>query len=126
MFGSGKSFLGGLIGLFFFSIAVFFLIYFFVPEVSLKFFGIAADMDRIVNEAISDAVSASALPQEITSEITGYLETEEGKAFVAGMGESIDQITASLGSVVEAAGRFIATEDGTAADFFHSLEAGEQ
>ena len=124
MFGSGKSFLGGLIGLFFFSIAVFFLIYFFVPEVSVRFFGISASADEIIDGAIAEAVESSGLPAEISAEIGAYLSSEEGQAFLSETGENLDGLSERLSALVSDAGTYIASGKGSASDYFQSGEEG--
>ena len=122
MFGSGKSFLGGLIGLFFFSIAVFFLIYFFVPEVSVRFFGISASADEIIDGAIAEAVESSGLPDEISGEIGSYLSSEEGQALISDLGENLDGLSDRISTLVSEAGTYIASGKGSASDYFQSAE----
>ena len=72
MFGTGKGFLGGLIGLLIFSVVVFFVIYLLVPEVSLKFFGIAVNSERYVEQSMEKSIESAELPEGIAGEIIGF------------------------------------------------------
>ena len=69
MFGTGKGFLGGLIGLLIFSVVVFFVIYLLVPEVSLKFFGIAVNSERYVEQSMEKSIESAELPEGIAGEM---------------------------------------------------------
>ena len=52
-----RRYISGFIGLLFLSVAVFFIIYFFVPEVSMKFFGMAFDQEQEGNLRFAVSVS---------------------------------------------------------------------
>lgn len=82
MFGTGKSFFGGLVGLFFFSIIVFFVIYFLVPDVSIKFFGISVNSDEYVDGAVSQSIESLDLPDGVLSELQDYLSSPEGRQYL--------------------------------------------
>ncbi len=127
MFGIGKGFLGGLIGLFFFSIIVFFVIYLLVPEVSLRFFGISVNSDEYVRQAAAESVNEAQLPDGIASEIESYLSSPEGEEFIAraqesagGAAEDAISFFSSEGfrSFVREAGEFVAAGAGSVRDFF--------
>ena len=88
MFGIGKGFLGGLLGVFFASIIVFFVIYLLVPEVSLKFFGISINSDKYIEETVEKSLAEADLPAGVADDITSYLNSDEGEAFISNMQEA--------------------------------------
>ncbi len=136
MFGSGKGFFGGLIGLFFFSIVVFFVIYLLVPDVSIRFFGISVNSDEYIAQAVSQSVSELDMPEGVMSDIQSYLSSPEGKAYLdeaeAAVGNGADKVLAFFSSdgwrnTLERAGNAIASGVSSASDFFaaHPVTTGE-
>ncbi len=116
-----KSLFGGFIGLFFVSIVVFFIIYFLVPEVSIKFFGTTFRADAYIEASLESAMVEAGISQEDASAIiqddgpavlkalmdkagnnlgrlVSYLSSPEGKAMV---GQGADYIRSGAGSLVE-------------------------
>ena len=64
-----RKYIGGFIGLLFLSIAVYFIIFFFVPEVSMKFFGIAFSQDQVIEGAIEALPVSDAIKEELSGNI---------------------------------------------------------
>ncbi len=129
MFGTGKGFFGGLIGLFFFSIIVFFVIYLLVPDVSIRFFGISVNSDEYVDETINQSLSEMNLPEGILSDLQAYFTSDEGKAYLENatdaVGNGADKIISfvksdSFRGVVNSAGNAIASGAQSVSDFFSS------
>ena len=127
MFGTGKGFLGGLIGLLIFSVVVFFVIYLLVPEVSLKFFGIAVNSERYVEQSMEKSIESAELPEGIAGEIIGFLSSQEGREMVATAqdkaGATAEGLISFFGSdgfhsIVDRVGDYVAAGAGSAADFF--------
>ena len=75
-----KSLFGGFIGLFFFAIIVFFIIYFLTPEISIKFFGIAFQQEAYVEHYLENSFVAAGLSEEDAEEA---VSSEAGKQFVS-------------------------------------------
>ncbi len=69
-----RKYIGGFIGLFFLSIAVYFIIYFFVPEVSMKFFGIAFSQETVIETAIDSLPVSSETKHELSDSVPALLE----------------------------------------------------
>ena len=67
-----RRYISGFIGLLFLSVAVFFIIYFFVPEVSMKFFGMAFDQEKAIETAI-DRLDVSEEAKRMLSDSSGEL-----------------------------------------------------
>lgn len=67
------------------SIIVFFSIYFLYPDVSMKYFGVAAKPNQVLTSAVSSYVDKSNyLSQNEKDAVNDYLKSEEGrKAFAA-------------------------------------------
>lgn len=127
MFGIGKGFWGGLLGLFFTSIIVFFIIYLLVPEVSLKFFGISINADKYIEETVEQSLVNADLPESVAADITRFLYSDEGEAFIESMQEAAGGATESvisfLGSdgfqdFLHDAGDFVSAGAGSVSDFF--------
>lgn len=89
-----KSLLGGFIGLFFFAIIVFFIIYFLTPEVSIKFFGITFRPETYIESSLEDAMTAAGVSQADAERIV----KEDGQAMIA---EGADYIRSGAGSLVD-------------------------
>ena len=126
MFGTGKGFFGGLIGLFVFSIIVFFVIYFLVPDVSIKFFGISVNSDEYIEATISQSVSELDLPEGVLSDIQSYLSSPEGKEYLdnaqSAVGNSADKVISYFTSDDF---RNLLSDAGEVAEYFssHPVEA---
>ena len=127
MFGIGKGFLGGLLGVFFASIIVFFVIYLLVPEVSLKFFGISINSDKYIEETVEKSLAEADLPAGVADDITSYLNSDEGEAFISNMqeaaGGAAESVIAFVGSegfqsFLHEAGDFVSAGAGSVSDFF--------
>ena len=116
-----KSLLGGFIGLFFFAIIVFFIIYFLTPEVSIRFFGITFRPEAYIESSLEDAMTAAGVSRadaerivkedgpellsvlmeksgESLGRIVSYLSSEDGQAMIA---EGADYIRSGAGSLVD-------------------------
>ena len=78
-----KGLLGGFIALFFFSIIVFFFIYFLAPEVSMRFFGIAFRQEEYVERSLEDAIVDMGIPEEEARGIVASLDSEEMRTLVS-------------------------------------------
>ena len=89
-----RKFIGGFIGPLFLSIAVYFVIYFFVPEVSMKFFGIAFSQETLIENAVES------LPV-----------SPEAKAELS---RSVPELISDLGDNAGALWSFITSEEGLA------------
>ncbi len=129
MFGIGKGFWGGLIGLFFFSIIVFFVIYLLVPDVSIRFFGISVNSDEYIDETISQSISELDLPDGILTDIQSYLSSDEGKEYLdniqSSVGNGADKAISYFSSenfktLISNAGEAIASGAESASEFFSS------
>ena len=127
MFGINKGFIGALIGLFFFSIIVFFVIYLLVPEVSLRFFGISVNSDEYVESSLSEAVASLGMPEDIENEVLAFVTSPEGSEFLFSAEEAVGGAAAGAISFIssdrflsflEDAGEFAAAGAGSVADFF--------
>ena len=68
--------------MFFFSIIVFFFIYFLAPEVSMRFFGIAFRQEEYVERSLEDAIVDMGIPEEEARGIVASLDSEEMRALV--------------------------------------------
>lgn len=129
MFGIGKGFWGGLIGLFFFSIIVFFVIYLLVPDVSIRFFGISVNSDEYIDKTISQSISELDLPDGILTDIQSYLSSDEGKEYLdniqSSVGNGADKAISYFSSenfktLISNAGEAIASGAESASEFFSS------
>ena len=116
-----KSLFGGFIGLFFFSIVVFFIIYFLTPEVSIKFFGITFRADAYIESSLEAAIVEAGMSTEDAERIVmedgpellsvlmekagdnlgrlvSYLTSEEGEAMIT---QGAEYIRSGAGSFVD-------------------------
>ena len=102
--GRGKSFFGGLLGVFFLSVIVFLIIYFFVPAVSMKFFGLAYDESSTAGSAIVSAIDELDIgDEEARAELEAYLSSEEGQ-------EAVSRIQSAMGKAGEGFETFLASD----------------
>lgn len=103
--GRGKSFFGGLLGVFFLSVIIFLIIYFFVPAVSMKFFGIAHDETATAGSDLVAAIENLDLgDEEARRELTEYLSSDEGR-------RNISKIQSAVGKAGESFEAFIESDE---------------
>lgn len=69
-----RKYIGGFIGIFFLSIAVYFIIFFFVPEVSMKFFGIAFSQDQVIESAIDTLPVSEDIKAELSDNVPALID----------------------------------------------------
>ena len=139
MMGRKGGFLGGMISVFFLSIIIFFILYFFMPDVSEKFFGFSKNQSytelEAAHKAPSDERSAEALEktdEEAVSEINSFLNgTDDGKKVVEAIqgaairtGVSVAEFKKSdkVIELFDSAKAFIKSGAGKASDFFSDGE----
>ena len=142
MMGRKGGFLGGMISVFFLSIIIFFILYFFMPDVSEKFFGFSKNQSYTELEAANKAPSAERAAEslektdeEAVSEINSFLNgTDDGKKVVEAinaayapykrLGISFDEFKKSdkVMELFDSAKAFIKSGAGKASDFFSDGE----
>ena len=115
MMGRKGGFLGGLISVFFLSILIFFILYFFMPDVSEKFFGFSK------NQAYTGLKAAVS---EINSFLNGtddgkkVIEAIQGAAVKAGVSVAEFMESDNGKRIFDSAKDFIKSGAGKASDFF--------
>ncbi len=136
--GRKGGFVGEMISVFFLSIVIFFVLYFFMPDVSVKFFGFSKDQayekpmpsaDASIAENAASGVSKTA--EEATDDINAFLQSEDGRETALALnnlarkaGQSVSSIMErdDVKSIFSAASSFIMDGAGTAYDFFSNGE----
>lgn len=131
--GRNSGFLGGLISVFFLSIIIFFVIYFFMPDVSVKFFGFSREQayesikgraEETVPElhpAVEENIKSDS---EAKDEIEHFLYSEEdGKVILdeirsVAKRANIDWNSNEVQNIFREAASFIKKGAGSASDFF--------
>ncbi len=123
-----KSLFGGFIGLFFFSIVVFFIIYFLVPEVSIKFFGITFREDSYIESSIESALVEAGVSE---TEAERIVQSDGGEVFSLLMeksGENLGRLVSYLGSdegkaMIGKGVEYVRSGTGTFVDYISGQEA---
>lgn len=86
MKGKNVGFFKGLLTVVFIALVVFVVIYFFFPELSLKYFGTTYEMDKVVGNMVEAVLDkADYLSEKEKDEIEDYLSSSKGKALVAAL-----------------------------------------
>lgn len=100
--GKVKSFFGGLIGVLLLSVIVFFIIYFFVPAVSMKFFGIAFNENSDSGSEIVALIDSLELGDDAArAEIESYLSSPAGQEAVSVIQDAASKAGESFDAFVE-------------------------
>lgn len=100
--GKVKSFFGGLIGVLLLSVIVFFIIYFFVPAVSMKFFGIAFNENSDSGSEIVALIDSLELGDDAArAEIESYLSSPAGQEAVSAIQDAASKAGESFDAFVE-------------------------
>ncbi len=72
------------------SVIIYFVIFLFFPNTSLKYFGTAFNFEKAVEETVAGVLySASYLSDTERENFDEYLSSVEGKAFIKGISEAI-------------------------------------
>ena len=107
--GKVKSFFGGLIGVLLLSVIVFFIIYFFVPAVSMKFFGIAFNENSDSGSEIVALIDSLELGDDAArAEIESYLSSPAGQEAVSAIQDAASKAGESFDAFVESDDYFLA------------------
>ena len=99
-----KGLLSGFITIFFVSIVVFFIIYFLVPEVSMKFFGITFRQEAYMERSLEEMLVTAGMSEDRAAGIVSAMDSdavrdsiEKGSEYLqAGTGVFLDWVE-SLG-----------------------------
>lgn len=79
----------GLLTVIILAIVIFFGIYFLYPDVSMKYFGMAARPNVVLSSAMEEYLdSSSYLSQEEKEAVASYFDSEEGKKVFAAVSEA--------------------------------------
>ena len=132
---SRDNIISGTLSVFIFAIIVFFVLYFLVPEVSYRFFGISFNQEVVVIDAIEKYASDSnLLTDEVLEQFQAYFSSKEGKALVRNVMKEVGSDAAKarrllsspkLKEVVEKAKAFVEEGKGTVSEFFTNGEGSE-
>lgn len=122
-----KSLFGGFIGLFFFSIVVFFIIYFLAPEVSIKFFGTTFRADAYIESSLESAMVAAGLSPEEASAMIEQDGSAMFKALMDKAGNNLERLVSYLSSsdckaMVEQGVDYIRSGAGTFVEYIEGHE----
>ena len=125
----------GTVSVFIFAIIVFFILYFLVPEVSYRFFGISFNQEKAVIETMEKYASDSnLLTDEELEQFQAYFSSKEGKALVRNVMKDVGSNASKarrllsspkLKEVVEKAKAFVEEGKGTVSEFFTNGEGSE-
>lgn len=92
---SGKKNTGlfkGLLTVLILAVLVYFVIYIFFPDTSLKYFNTAFDREKAVEKSITALIDkADYRSEEERKRVEEYLSSEDGKAFVEGISSAINE-----------------------------------
>ena len=123
------------VSVFIFAVIVFFVLYFLVPEVSYRFFGISFNQEKAVIETMEKYASDSnLLTDEELEQFQAYFSSKEGKALVRNVMKEVGSNAAKarrllsspkLKEVVEKAKAFVEEGKGTVSEFFTNGEGSE-
>ena len=132
---SRDNIISGTVSVFIFSVIVFFVLYFLVPEVSYRFFGISFNQEKAVIETMEKYASDSnLLTDEELEQFQAYFSSKEGKALVRNVMKEVGSNAAKarrllsspkLKEVVEKAKAFVEEGKGTVSEFFTNGEGSE-
>ena len=132
---SRDNIISGTVSVFIFAIIVFFVLYFLVPEVSYRFFGISFNQEKAVIETMEKYASDSnLLTDEDLEQFQAYFSSKEGKALVRNVMKEVGSDAAKarrllsspkLKEVVEKAKAFVEEGKGTVSEFFTNGEGSE-
>ena len=132
---SRDNIISGTLSVFIFAIIVFFVLYFLVPEVSYRFFGISFNQEVVVIDAIKKyAEDSNLLTDEVLEQFQAYFSSKEGKALVRNVMKEVGSDAAKarrllsspkLKEVVEKAKAFVEEGKGTVSEFFTNGEGSE-
>ena len=99
MAGKNLGLFKGLLTVLILSILVFVSIYFFFPNISIKYFGIAFDKERAIEDSVASLLyKASYFTDEEKDKFDEYLSSDEGKEFVKGISKAVEEGSESLSS----------------------------
>lgn len=99
MAGKNLGLFKGLLTVLILSILVFVSIYFFFPNISIKYFGIAFDKERAIEDSVASLLyKASYFTDEEKAKFDEYLSSAEGKEFVKGISKAVEEGSESLSS----------------------------
>ena len=132
---SRDNIISGTVSVFIFAVIVFFVLYFLVPEVSYRFFGISFNQEKAVIETMEKYASDSnLLTDEELEQFQAYFSSKEGKALVRNVMKEVGSNAAKarrllsspkLKEVVEKAKAFVEEGKGTVSEFFTNGEGSE-
>ncbi len=92
MKGKNVGFFKGLLTVVFISLVVFVVIYFFFPELSLKYFGTTYEVDKVVGNMVEAVLDkADYLSEKEKDEIEDYLSSSRGKALVEALSSALSK-----------------------------------
>ena len=84
-------FFKGLLTVLIFSVLVFVSIYFFFPNIAFKYFGIAFDREKAIENTVASVIyETDYMTQEEKEKIDTFLSSEEGKGFIKDFSSAID------------------------------------
>lgn len=92
---SGKKNTGlfkGLLTVLILAVLVYFVIYLFFPDTSLKYFNTALDRQKAVEKSITVLIDkADYRSEEEREKVEEYLSSEDGKAFIKGISSAVNE-----------------------------------
>lgn len=122
-----KGFFSGLISMIFLSAIIFLVLYFFVPDVSIRFFGIAFNAEGVMDTAIQTAVETSDADEEAKTTMLSALDADAIDALLAAAGNNVSKLMDYLASdegqaMMDEAAAKAAEGAGSLAEYFSSDE----
>ena len=100
-----KGFIGGFFSLLVISVLVFLCIYFFLPDISVQYFGMTFYTEKYIEDKVDEA--ARQLPAETNGNLVSYLTSDEAKA-------DLGELLGELGNDIKAFVSYITSEEGKA------------
>ncbi len=92
MKGKNVGFFKGLLTVVFIALVVFVVIYFFFPELSLKYFGTTYEVDKVVGNMVEAVLDkADYLSEKEKEEIEDYLSSSKGKELVEALASALSK-----------------------------------
>ncbi len=92
MKGKNVGFFKGLLTVVFIALVVFVVIYFFFPELSLKYFGTTYEVDKVVGNMVEAVLDkADYLSEKEKEEIEDYLSSSRGNALVEALASALSK-----------------------------------
>ena len=98
-----KGFIGGFFSLLVISILVFLCIYFFLPDVSVQYFGMTFNNEKYLEDKMDEFVSQ--VPPGTDTALVDYLSSEEAKA-------DMRSLLADLGNDIKAFLNYLSSDEG--------------